>query len=827
MKKPKFKLDGPSIKKFCVLHCEKIVLVLVLGVMAWLVYSGYALPGLDSNKTPKALSNNSNQTKTFIDAADRWTLVKDERLVPLDLEDRVDRGQTPSDPRGYVFPFPWKPENFPKLSPRTDPALLAPVKLRVIPIRGPLFSYWEGETDSDPLKPEPSDDDAKAKRTKKNKQRPGSGSAGMYGPSDGADYGASGTGYAGGPSRGGPKRGSRRSSRGSGSSSMSSGSGGYSDPAGSDDAYSAENGMAGMGSAYGSGYGAGAAGGLNPESIFGFEGDYSSGKAVPTNAMVVQAVVPYEEQAEIFLNSLSSSLDYEPARDQPSYLGFLVERAEIPADNLEADPASLEWTKISPKALSYEQLGNPLTGQYGTWAGVLTDVADPTYLDPKLTHPAPPFMQRDIWSLLVHPDVPLATMATSSGMYNEGMPGMRPQGQGNETPASDAPIDDAPGLPGMGVPGAAGSYGGDGYSDTASSGMPGMGSSGMMRPPMMGSGGGSRSMLGRPSGSSGMYGTGSASMGSSGMGSAAMAGGGSGYEGYGSAATFVPPKYKLVRFTDTHVEEGKYYRYRLKVQLHDPNHPAQGYPPPSLASLAPEVQSRVTALDAADAKMPERAKGIPWRTYWVESDWSQPSEVATLPLASNYFAGSVNQPATAVVVEGKPRLPNDQPSATVLTTVWDQDKVVDVPIEQKVYRGSVLNFVEDAKVIHPVTHEVLDLEKYKFKTGALVADMIGGEVVSSRNASLEEPLRAPGEVLVVDANGVLHVQDETTDIENFRRYTLPKEEKLPPGSAPGSSGYDPAEGGYGASSAPGYGMPSPRGGRPARGRGRSGSSEMP
>jgi hypothetical protein len=142
MKKPKFKLDGPSIKKFCVLHCEKIVLVLVLGVMAWLVYSGYALPGLDSNKTPKALSNNSNQTKTFIDAADRWTLVKDERLVPLDLEDRVDRGQTPSDPRGYVFPFPWKPENFPKLSPRTDPALLAPVKLRVMPIRGPLFSYW-------------------------------------------------------------------------------------------------------------------------------------------------------------------------------------------------------------------------------------------------------------------------------------------------------------------------------------------------------------------------------------------------------------------------------------------------------------------------------------------------------------------------------------------------------------------------------------------------------------------------------------------------------------------------------------------------------------
>src|SRR5687768_11769917 len=99
MKKPKFKLDGPAIKKFCVLHCEKIVLVMVLGVMAFLVYSGYSLPGLEPDKTPKALSNNSNDIKTFIDAADRWTLVKDERDVKLDLEARVGEVQTASDPR--------------------------------------------------------------------------------------------------------------------------------------------------------------------------------------------------------------------------------------------------------------------------------------------------------------------------------------------------------------------------------------------------------------------------------------------------------------------------------------------------------------------------------------------------------------------------------------------------------------------------------------------------------------------------------------------------------------------------------------------------------
>jgi hypothetical protein len=702
--------------------------------------------------------------------------------------------------------------------------LLAPEKLRVIPFRGPVFSYWEQEGETDPLYPAPSEeDDAKTKRPKKAKPKSGYGPAGMaggYGPagaggSDSADYAAQASGGGYGSSARGSKRGSRRSSKGSAPSASSYGP---SDMAGSGDAaYSAEGDMQG-GYGYGGGYGSGVAGGLNAEAIFGFQGDYNSGKAVPTNAMVVMAVVPFEKQAENFLNSLSSSLDYDPVRDVPAYLGFLVERAEIPADSLDVLPAPEDWKKISPKALKIEQLGNPQTGQYGTWAGVLSEVVDPTYLDQALTHPAPPLMQRDVWSLLVHPDVPLASLA-AAGMYNDGMqPGMRRvPGQGDK-PASDTPVDDTPGFPGVGMPGAYGS-GYDGYGagsgDGAGYGMPGMATGGAM-PPMMSSGG-PRSSMGMSRPGMGMM---------PGMGAGDMADGGSGY--YGSAATYVPPKYKLLRFTDTHVEEGKYYRYRVKVQLHDPNHPAQGYQPPSLASLAPEVQSRVTALDASDKQKPERAPGVPYRTYWVESDWSAPSEVATLPLPSNYFAGSVNQPATAVVVEGKPRLPNDQPSATVLTTVWDKDKVVDVPIEQKVYRGSILNFVEDAKVIHPVTHELLDLEKYKFQTGALVADLMGGDVVSGRNANLQEPLRAPGELLVVDANGDLHVQDETTDIEEFRRYTPPKEEKLPAG-VPGGDGYDPAAGyGDGASSPSGYGMPGSRGSsRSPRGKGRSGVGGMP
>ena len=91
MKKSKFKLDGATIQKLLVLHCEKIVLVVVLGIMAWLVYMGYALPGLEADKTPVALAQKSDSTRKFIDEPTRWTnVVSQERFIPMDLADLAD-----------------------------------------------------------------------------------------------------------------------------------------------------------------------------------------------------------------------------------------------------------------------------------------------------------------------------------------------------------------------------------------------------------------------------------------------------------------------------------------------------------------------------------------------------------------------------------------------------------------------------------------------------------------------------------------------------------------------------------------------------------------
>src|SRR5205823_772911 len=82
------------------------------------------------------------------------------------------------------------------------------------------------------------------------------------------------------------------------------------------------------------------------------------------------------------------------------------------------------------------------------------------------------------------------------------------------------------------------------------------------------------------------------------------------------------------------------------------------------------------------------------------------------------------------------------------------------------------------KVIHPVTHEVVELDKYNIVTNAMVADLMGGEPIRPIvTGTASQTLTNIGEMLIMDASGKLHVQNEADDIIQFRRHTIPKEEK--------------------------------------------------
>jgi len=158
-------------------------------------------------------------------------------------------------------------------------------------------------------------------------------------------------------------------------------------------------------------------------------------------------------------------------------------------------------------------------------------------------------------------------------------------------------------------------------------------------------------------------------------------------------------------------------------------------------------------------------------------------------------------------------VPNE-PTATALAVVFAHDKVADVPGElTNVGRGYVLNFSLDGKavenekkprVIHPVTKEIIDLDKYNIVTNAMIADIMGGEQIRPIvTGSASQSLTNIGEMLIMDASGKLHVQNEADDIVQFRRNTIPKEEKTKKAATDTVGG----EGG----------TPVPGGGRPRRG----------
>ncbi|MBW8884999.1 MAG: hypothetical protein JF612_09550, partial [Planctomycetia bacterium] len=222
---------------------------------------------------------------------------------------------------------------------------------------------------------------------------------------------------------------------------------------------------------------------------------------------------------------------------------------------------------------------------------------------------------------------------------------------------------------------------------------------------------------------------------------------------------------------------------------------------------------RLAPIEEAEKARPkDQATGLPYRKYWIDSPWSEPSPVAELPSPGRIFALKVLQPALQKIRNIEVTLA--EPGAQAVAVVFDPSKVADVPAENdKVLRGTVLNFTpsDAVKVIHPVNKEVIDLhkdrdprDKVSITTNVMVADMLGGERMKSVSG-LAQPLSALGELLVMDPDGKLHVQNEAQDNEQIRRFTVPKEDK-----AKAKAAADAASGLSGEGGAPG--------GRPTRSR---------
>ena len=105
MKKPKISLDQQKIQAFFLHHIEKILLVIVVGLMLMLILRGLRLPHLDAQMTPQGLVSNSESTKQYVDDPGRWKEVSTQgpRIVNFDVVRQVEKVQLKTEPLAYAL----------------------------------------------------------------------------------------------------------------------------------------------------------------------------------------------------------------------------------------------------------------------------------------------------------------------------------------------------------------------------------------------------------------------------------------------------------------------------------------------------------------------------------------------------------------------------------------------------------------------------------------------------------------------------------------------------------------------------------------------------
>jgi hypothetical protein len=269
--------------------------------------------------------------------------------------------------------------------------------------------------------------------------------------------------------------------------------------------------------------------------------------------------------------------------------------------------------------------------------------------------------------------------------------------------------------------------------------------------------------------------------------------GSSGYGGMPGQVRRPVAKHLMVRFFDLTAEVGKSYRYRVSVLLEDPNRPQNPQAEPNRRILEQSVVARLTKIEADDLDYQKRTN-TPRRTFYVQSDWSEPSEVVKLRGNDGFYAGAVT-PGRFIKLakpgERGPEVQITESAGKMVVVAWDRRRAVEVPAEREVRRGAFLNFTQDADVMNPLTTQLKTISQFSFASNGLVLDVRGGDpliedVVGDEKSGERKKLNTPGEFIVTDAEGNLIVCNEIDDTEEYRRLMFIEEAP----QVPMSSGMD-------------------------------------
>lgn len=737
--KLKVNLGEGGIKGLLLQHVEKVVLGVAVLLVVYFVYSSATKEGLKDERRPDGLKQEGEKAVAHI-SRDTWEELRPDREKKVeDFPAKTDEARAKINESDYALGMIWDKPNIPRRAKRSDPKLFPPINLEVEAVVTAVAVKTATATD-----PFAGDKAAVAKpveapkpKAKPKKTAPRK----KAGSGSAADYAVGVPGMGGDTAAMDP---AMMAMEGMTPDSGSAGSAAYAMPG-------SAGGMDGsrkIGTFYREHYLAG--NGWQPQGGMGVQqGAKVVGRAYAVVA--VKAVVPFEKQWDEYERALADATGYSPQQDVPRYLYFIAERAEVGSD----PAAPPQWTPISNSSVAMKA-----SMQY---AGFPNEIGDDRYLLPgTLTMPIPPLLLKSYDTMALHKDIPRRQARSQQPLAK------KPEDESGDVtaPATGDISEGIQDIPKVGPGG--GTYGTG--ADSPYGAMPGMDPMGMYA----GAEGGAESYPGMP-GMTGMYG--------------------------GDGQQQQPlVKYKLIRFFDFTAEAGKSYRYRVRVVLEDPNRPRDPKADPNVRILADDVVKRLRQVEADDADY-EKKNGKPRRTFYMQTDWSDPSPVVTIQKPDNVFASTVTPPKTVKLGPEGPEVEVTEASGKLAAVVWDKTRAVEVPGERTVLRGSVLDFKQNADVLHPLQQQIKTIENYDFQTGAFVADLRGGELLYE-DKKKENPIYAPGEMLIVDGEGKLLVRNEVDDVEDYRRVMFIDDTAtttastgsggmMPMGGDPAAAGADP------------------------------------
>jgi hypothetical protein len=647
---------GNAVVRLLLAHGEKIGIAAILICAGLLIYSALNVPRLEAGKDAETLRATANRAKTKIEAftyegiAESIDPTADPAESPIIKKVPIDiSGMKPLDP--VAFP-PIDPINAPVIPPmpaRTDPVLLAPEELEVHADAG----LWASAN------PEEIKARQKAALKAVQKEQQEAAEAERRRDDDEGEEGGRGRGRGRDRGRDRDDRDDQEQERGRNTTIV-----------------------------------------MQPRTgveLSGFE------TITARSWVTVLAKVPYKTQSQMYDDALKVARGYEPNRDIPEYIGYVVERAEVTPEG------QSKWVRM-PQV--HEKV---LVKEISTYPVNPPEVVASRFVHPLLTHPLPPLILKEWDDRVSHSSMPLATEdipPAEEEMLDAAEAAPAEEGE----PADDGGFGGARREPPVGgeMYGERGGYGGE-----------------------MDGGRGAYGGRGGEYGGRGGYGgeMGGEYGGRGGYGGEYGGGGGYGRGGYGlgqgagvELADFAwdgKTESVLLRFFDNTVEPGRRYRYRVQLAIKDVN---DNVP---IATLDKSVSER-------REKIKENMR------YFRLTEWSKPSPIASVPL-----------PARTYVMAAEP----GGAEVDMLIKALNSKFAAEIALFDSFTRGMVMNVSDKAKVVWSNQYEEEKDPVFDFFTGTTVADIQGGGELGEKNRDLTAPAR----VMLMDAAGKLTVHRELQD----------------------------------------------------------------